>query len=239
MGTEAGSTGSGQAEAVAFLDFDQELLSLRYRAAEEAIGMLVRAGRLVQRAATGWDARGGGGPPRPGARCRPCTPEHPVLVAAHQADPGRWSRPRCRCARPRPAADHGHGRGLWCRRLRSTSRRWAAGRHRACRVRSTAPGASRARPRPAPVRRAGRGATAAWAPADRGRPAPDLASGALARVDGRWPTDTVTAGPARTTRSPRSCMPTSRPACDAWSPRKWCRRCVRQPRAERAVGRRR
>ena len=88
VGTEAALHRVPQAEAVAFLDFDQELLSLRYRAAEEALALLVRAGRLVQRAA----ARRGDGPSadrRGLVLVQTRTPEHPVLVAAHLADPGR------------------------------------------------------------------------------------------------------------------------------------------------------
>ena len=37
------------ADAVAFLDFDQELLAPRYRAAEQALALLARAARLVGR----------------------------------------------------------------------------------------------------------------------------------------------------------------------------------------------
>ncbi|WP_421120191.1 hypothetical protein ACE2AJ_02285 [Aquihabitans daechungensis] len=88
VGTEAALHRMPQAEVVAFLDFDQELLSLRYRAAEEAMALLVRAGRLVQRAA----ARRGGTTPadrRGLVLVQTRTPEHPVLVAAHLADPGR------------------------------------------------------------------------------------------------------------------------------------------------------
>jgi primosomal protein N' (replication factor Y) len=89
VGTEAALHRVPHAEAVAFLDFDQELLSLRYRAAEEAMGLLVRAGRLVQRAA----ARRGADAPIADRRglvlVQTRTPEHPVLVAAHLADPGR------------------------------------------------------------------------------------------------------------------------------------------------------
>jgi len=88
VGTEAALHRVPQAEAVAFLDFDQELLSLRYRAAEEAMALLVRAGRLVQRAS----ARRGEASPgdrRGLVLVQTRTPDHPVLVAAHLADPGR------------------------------------------------------------------------------------------------------------------------------------------------------
>ena len=87
VGTEAALHRVRQAEVVAFLDFDQELLALRYRAAEEAMALLVRAGRLVQRAAV---RRGADGPDRRGlVLVQTRTPDHPVLAAAHQADPGR------------------------------------------------------------------------------------------------------------------------------------------------------
>jgi primosomal protein N' (replication factor Y) len=61
---------------VAFLEFDQELLASRYRAAEQALWMLVRAGRLV-------GLRQGGG--RVLVQTR--VPDHDVIVAARSADP--------------------------------------------------------------------------------------------------------------------------------------------------------
>jgi primosomal protein N' (replication factor Y) len=87
VGTEAALHRVRGVDAVAFLDFDQELLALRYRAAEEAMALLVRAGRLVQRAGA---RRGAEGLDRRGlVLVQTRTPDHPVLVAAHQADPGR------------------------------------------------------------------------------------------------------------------------------------------------------
>jgi primosomal protein N' (replication factor Y) (superfamily II helicase) len=61
---------------VAFLDMDQELLAPRYRAAEQALWLLVRAARLV-------------GPRELGGVVLVQTriPEHEVLVAARDADP--------------------------------------------------------------------------------------------------------------------------------------------------------
>lgn len=47
VGTEAVLHRAGRADAVVFLDLDQELLAPRYRAAEEALALLVRAARLV------------------------------------------------------------------------------------------------------------------------------------------------------------------------------------------------
>lgn len=63
---------------VAFLDIDQELLSPRYRAHEQAMALLARAARLL-----GGRAHGG----RLVAQTR--HPKHPVLDAVLHADPGR------------------------------------------------------------------------------------------------------------------------------------------------------
>jgi primosomal protein N' (replication factor Y) len=68
----------GGVGAVAFLDFDQELLAPRYRAAEEALALLARASRLV-----GGRHRGG----RVLVQTR--VPGHPAVEAAALADPGR------------------------------------------------------------------------------------------------------------------------------------------------------
>lgn len=73
---EAELQSAGGAAAVAFLDFDQELLAPRYRAGEEALSLLARASRLV-----------GGRAGRVLVQTR--TPSHPVLKAALLADPGR------------------------------------------------------------------------------------------------------------------------------------------------------
>ncbi len=67
---------TGGATAVAFLDFDQELLAPRYRAGEEALALLARASRLV-----------GGRAGQVLVQTR--VPWHPVLKAAVLADPGR------------------------------------------------------------------------------------------------------------------------------------------------------
>lgn len=63
---------------IAFLDVDQELLAPRYRAAEQAMGLLARAARLL-------------GPRDRGGRLVVQTrdPLHPVLDAVLHADPGR------------------------------------------------------------------------------------------------------------------------------------------------------
>jgi primosomal protein N' (replication factor Y) len=68
----------GGVGAVAFLDFDQELLASRYRAGEEALALLARASRLV------------GGRQRAGkVLVQTRAPGHPVIEAALLADPGR------------------------------------------------------------------------------------------------------------------------------------------------------
>jgi len=78
VGTEAVLHRRASAKLVAFLDFDQELLAPRYRAAEEAMALLVRAARLV-------GARDGGGRVLVQTRL----PEHETLDAALHADPSR------------------------------------------------------------------------------------------------------------------------------------------------------
>ena len=81
IGTEALLHRVHQADAVAFLDFDQELLATRYRTAEQALGLLARAARTVSR--------------RPATKgvilVQTRTPDHPVLSAAVHADPTRFS----------------------------------------------------------------------------------------------------------------------------------------------------
>ncbi len=80
VGTEAALHKVGSADVVAFLDFDQELLSPRYRAAEEALTLLVRAARLV-------GPRNGGGRVLIQTRL----PKHEVVLSALHADPTRLS----------------------------------------------------------------------------------------------------------------------------------------------------
>jgi primosomal protein N' (replication factor Y) (superfamily II helicase) len=80
IGTEAVLHHLDSASVVAFLDFDQELLAPRYRAAEEALALLVLAGRLV-------GGRQSGG--RLVVQTR--IPDHEVVQAALHADPSRVS----------------------------------------------------------------------------------------------------------------------------------------------------
>jgi primosomal protein N' (replication factor Y) len=70
----------GAVGAVAFLDFDQELLAPRYRAAEEALALLARASRLV--GGRGRDGR---------VLVQTRLPGHPVIEAAGLAGPQRLS----------------------------------------------------------------------------------------------------------------------------------------------------
>jgi primosomal protein N' (replication factor Y) len=77
VGTEALLHRVPTADVVAFLDIDQELLAPRFRAGEQALGLLARASRVV----------GGRGPGRVLVQTR--VPKHEVLDAALHADPGR------------------------------------------------------------------------------------------------------------------------------------------------------
>lgn len=78
VGTEAVLHRVRGVDVVAFLDFDAELLAPRYRAAEQAMALLVRAGRLVGK-------RGGGGK----VLVQTFVPDHEVIVAAQRAQPER------------------------------------------------------------------------------------------------------------------------------------------------------
>ena len=78
VGTEAVLHRVASADAVAFLDFDQELTAPRYRAPEQALALLALAGRVVR----GRQAHG-----RLLVQTR--QPDHPVIEAALHADPGR------------------------------------------------------------------------------------------------------------------------------------------------------
>ena len=78
VGTEAVLHRVRHADVVTFLDFDAELLAPRFRAAEQALALLVRASRLV-------GPRSGGGRILVQTRL----PHHEVLDAALLADPGR------------------------------------------------------------------------------------------------------------------------------------------------------
>ncbi|MCB1260975.1 MAG: hypothetical protein KDB33_11415, partial [Acidimicrobiales bacterium] len=78
VGTEAALHHLDAADVVAFVEFDQELLAPRYRAAEEAMALLALAARLV-------------GGRRDGGRIlvQTAMPEHDVVHAARLGDPGR------------------------------------------------------------------------------------------------------------------------------------------------------
>lgn len=76
IGTEAALYRVAEAAAVAFLDFDQELLAPRQRAHEQALALLARAARML-------GGRSGQG--RLIVQTR--QPDHPVLAATRGADP--------------------------------------------------------------------------------------------------------------------------------------------------------
>jgi primosomal protein N' (replication factor Y) len=78
IGTEAVLHRVARADAVVFLDFDQELLAPRYRAAEEALALLIRAARLV-------GPRSGGGRVLVQTRL----PQHETIQVALHGDPDR------------------------------------------------------------------------------------------------------------------------------------------------------
>jgi primosomal protein N' (replication factor Y) (superfamily II helicase) len=82
VGTEAVLHRVPRADVVAFLDIDAELLAPRYRAAEQAIALLVRGARL-----TGGRADGGR------LVVQTFLPHHEVVRAALLADPGRLVEP--------------------------------------------------------------------------------------------------------------------------------------------------
>lgn len=70
VGTEAVLHRVPAADVVAFLEFDSEMLAPRYRAAEQALALVVRAGRLA-----------------PEVLIQTFVPDHPVIRAAREADP--------------------------------------------------------------------------------------------------------------------------------------------------------
>ena len=82
VGTEAVLHRVRRAGAVAFLDFDQHLLAPRLGAAEEALALLARAGRLV-----GGRTPAGPGRPAP-VLVQTRLPDHSVITAAVHGDPG-------------------------------------------------------------------------------------------------------------------------------------------------------
>jgi primosomal protein N' (replication factor Y) len=86
VGTEAVLQRVERAEAVAFLDLDQELLAPRYRAVEQAFALVAKAARVV--AASGPVTAG-----RAAGRVLLQTrlPDHEVVQAALHADPARVS----------------------------------------------------------------------------------------------------------------------------------------------------
>jgi primosomal protein N' (replication factor Y) (superfamily II helicase) len=80
VGTEATLHQIDRADVVAFLDADQELLAPRYRAAEQSLGLLARAARLVG------DKAGGGR-----LVVQTFVPRHEAVQAALHGDPSRAS----------------------------------------------------------------------------------------------------------------------------------------------------
>ena len=85
VGTEAVLHRVAGADAVAFLDFDQELLAPRHTAGEGALALVARAARLVGGRAAARDGHGG----RILIQTR--LPGHEVLDAVVHADPSRFA----------------------------------------------------------------------------------------------------------------------------------------------------
>lgn len=118
IGTEAVLHRVPAADAVVFLDFDQELSAPRYRAGEESFALLVRAARLA-------GPRSGGGRILVQTRM----PSHPVLLAAVGADPSDWVRTETarRSQMRQPPASawalvSGEAAGTFIERLRAVDR---------------------------------------------------------------------------------------------------------------------
>lgn len=89
VGTQAVLHRIRHAGAVVFLDFDQHLCAPRFTAGEQALALLVRAGRLVGGRALGPGPRSRGGPGVVMVQTR--LPEHDVLRAAVVGDPGLFT----------------------------------------------------------------------------------------------------------------------------------------------------
>lgn len=85
VGTEAVLQRIDQADAVAFLDLDQELLAPRYRASEQALALLARAARVVAASGRAGDRAAG----RLLLQTR--SPDHEVIQAVVRADVSRVS----------------------------------------------------------------------------------------------------------------------------------------------------
>ncbi len=169
VGTEATLHQIDRADVVAFLDADQELLAPRYRAAEQALGLLARAARVVG------DKAGGGR-----VVVQTFVPRHEAVQAALHADPDRAGAGGARA--PRAAAvpaGHGDGRGVRRRRARIHRRvRRAPGRRRARAVRRPLVAAGT---RPSHAVRRPRGHRATVRPGPGGsRPHPRLSGGSAA-----------------------------------------------------------
>lgn len=79
VGTEAALHRLGGLDVVAFVEFDSELLAPRYRAAEQALTLLMRAARMVGRAGT--------------VMVQTRLVDHPVVRAARRGDPRIFSDP--------------------------------------------------------------------------------------------------------------------------------------------------
>lgn len=94
VGTTAALHQMDRADVVAFCDFDQELLVPRYRAAEQAMALIVMAARLVHPPGTGSSTRAhtGSGTGTIGRLLvQTSVPDHPVLEAARHGNPSLFA----------------------------------------------------------------------------------------------------------------------------------------------------
>ena len=138
VGTEAVLHRVPRADAVAFLDFDSELLAPRFRAAEEALALLARPPGSWRGPARGAAVTG----PRAGCSSRPASPGTPRSWPRCRPIPACWPPQRPRCGAPSglppfsalavvsgPAADaygaalRGRGARRRCRGARARRRR--------------------------------------------------------------------------------------------------------------------
>jgi primosomal protein N' (replication factor Y) len=88
IGTEAVLQRVARADAVAFVDLDQELLAPRYRSSEQALALVARAARVVAGSTTG----GTTGRARGHLLVQTRTPHHEVVQAVVAADPASVAR---------------------------------------------------------------------------------------------------------------------------------------------------
>ena len=195
VGTEAVLQRIDRADAVAFLDLDQELLAPRYRAAEQAFALVARAARVAARS----------GPPGTRAAGRVLLqtrlPDHEVVRAAVLGDPERVAdaeRARRELLGFPPYAALAEVSGAAAARVRRGAR---PARRRPGRRGRPRPLAAPHRRPPGPLRRPGRSSSPTRPPPRRGRPPPRvgeaMALTGTSRRRWRSHVSAIASGPAR------------------------------------------